>query len=172
MSNEKLVLTIAEAILANTRVLQSLVDTLPKATQVAIADQVVKATPVTPAAQVVAPVPVAPVVAAPAPIPPPVAPVIPVPAAVTIPALPVVPPVAVAPPIPVAAVTPAAASPSNPPFVDQKGMIKYVMDTYKALGASRGADIQAVLTGIGTANINEVKPEHYAALFAGIEALK
>jgi outer membrane biosynthesis protein TonB len=164
MSNEKLVLTIAEAILANTRVLQSLVDTLPKATQVAIADQVVKATPVTPAAQVVAPVPVAPVVAAPAPIPTPVAPVIPVPM--------VVPPVAVAPPIPVVAVTPAAASPSNPPFVDQKGMIKYVMDTYKALGASRGADIQAVLTGIGTSNINEVKPEHYAALFAGIEALK
>ena len=170
MSNETLVLTIAEAILANTRVLQSLVDTLPKATQVAIADQVVKATPVAPVAQVVAPV--APVVAAPAPIPTPVAPVIPAPVAVTIPALPVAPPVAVVPPIPVAAVTPAAASPSNPPFVDQKGMIKYVMDTYKALGASRGADIQAVLTGIGTSNINEVKPEHYAALLAGIEALK
>jgi hypothetical protein len=170
MSNEKLVLTIAEAILANTRVLQSLVDTLPKATQVAIADQVVKATPVAPVAQVV--VPVAPVVAAPAPIPTPVAPAIPVPVAVTIPVPPVAPPVAVAPPIPVVAVTPAAASPSNPPFVDQKGMIKYVMDTYKALGASRGADIQAVLTGIGTSNINEVKPEHYAALYAGIEALK
>lgn len=168
MSNEKLVLTIAEAILANTRVLQSLVDTLPKATQVAIADQVVKATPVTPAAQVVAPVPVAPVpvapvVAAPAPIPTPT-PVAPVIAPVA--SIPVPPPVVtapvVAPPVPSGVV----------PFVDQKGMIKYVMDTYKALGASRGADIQAVLTGIGTANINEVKPEHYAALFAGIEALK
>jgi hypothetical protein len=163
MINEKLVLTIAEAILANTRVLQSLVDTLPKATQVAIADQVVKATPVTPAAQVVAPVPVAPVVAAPAPIPTPT-PVAPVIAPVA--SIPVPPPVVtapvVAPPVPSGVV----------PFVDQKGMIKYVMDTYKALGASRGADIQAVLTGIGTSNINEVKPEHYAALFAGIEALK
>ena len=169
MSNEKLVLTIAEAILANTRVLQSLVDTLPKATQVAIADQVVKATPVTPVAQVVAPVvtvapaPVAPVVAAPAPIPTPT-PVAPVIAPVA--SIPVPPPVVtapvVAPPVPSGVV----------PFVDQKGMIKYVMDTYKDLGASRGADIQAVLTGIGTSNINEVKPEHYAALFAGIEALK
>lgn len=169
MSNEKLVLTIAEAILANTRVLQSLVDTLPKATQVAIADQVVKATPVAPVAQVVAPVvpvvpvPVAPVVAAPAPIPTPtpVAPVI-----TPVASIPVPPPVVIAP-----VVAPPAPS-GVVPFVDQKGMIKYVMDTYKALGASRGADIQAVLTGIGTANINEVKPEHYAALFAGIEALK
>ena len=169
MSNEKLVLTIAEAILANTRVLQSLVDTLPKATQVAIADQVVKATPVAPVAQVVAPVvpvvpvPVAPVVAAPAPIPTPtpVAPVI-----TPVASIPVPPPVVIAP-----VVAPPAPS-GVVPFVDQKGMIKYVMDTYKALGASRGADIQAVLTGIGTSNINEVKPEHYAALYAGIEALK
>lgn len=161
MSNEKLVLTIAEAILANTRVLQSLVDTLPKATQVAIADQVVKATPVAPVAQVVAPV--APVVATPSPIPTPT-PVTPVIAPVA--SIPAPPPVVtapvVAPPVPSGVV----------PFVDQKGMIKYVMDTYRTLGASRGAEIQAVLTGIGTSNINEVKPEHYAALFAGIEALK
>ena len=169
MSNEKLVLTIAEAILANTRVLQSLVDTLPKATQVAIADQVVKATPVAPVAQVVVADtrlmtnPVAPVVAAPAPIPTPtpVAPVI-----TPVASIPVPPPVVIAP-----VVAPPAPS-GVVPFVDQKGMIKYVMDTYKALGASRGADIQAVLTGIGTSNINEVKPEHYAALYAGIEALK
>jgi hypothetical protein len=46
------------------------------------------------------------------------------------------------------------------------------METYKALGPAKGAQIQAVLSGLGYQNINEVKPESYAALFAGIEALK
>jgi len=32
--------------------------------------------------------------------------------------------------------------------------------------------IQNVLTGMGYQNINDVKPEHYATLFAGVEALK
>ena len=32
--------------------------------------------------------------------------------------------------------------------------------------------IQSVLTGMGYQNINDVKPEHYAALHTGIEALK
>lgn len=58
------------------------------------------------------------------------------------------------------------------PFTDGKGLIDYVMSAYKALGAARGANIQGVLTGMGYQNINDVKPEHYAALFAGVEALK
>ena len=48
----------------------------------------------------------------------------------------------------------------------------YVMSTYKALGPAKGAQIQQVLTGLGVGTINEVKPEQYAALFAGVEALK
>jgi hypothetical protein len=32
--------------------------------------------------------------------------------------------------------------------------------------------IQGVLTQLGYANINDVKPEHYGQLFGGIEALK
>lgn len=58
------------------------------------------------------------------------------------------------------------------PFADGPGMMAYVMESYKALGAAKGAQIQGVLTGLGYQNINDVKPEHYGALFAGVEALK
>jgi hypothetical protein len=46
------------------------------------------------------------------------------------------------------------------------------MSSYKTLGPQKGAQIQNVLTGMGYANINDVKPEHYGQLFAGVEALK
>ena len=113
---------------------------------------------VTPAAvAVAAPVVVAPapVVAAPAPVAAPVvaAPVMPAPPAFM--AAPVTAPVA-----------------AGAPFTDGKGLIDYVMASYKALGAAKGANIQGVLVGMGYQNINDVKPEHYAALFAGVEALK
>jgi hypothetical protein len=58
------------------------------------------------------------------------------------------------------------------PFSDGKGLIDYVMGAYKALGAAKGSQIQTVLTGLGYSNINDVKPEHYGQLFAGVEALK
>jgi hypothetical protein len=58
------------------------------------------------------------------------------------------------------------------PFTDGKGLIDYVMGAYKALGPQKGALIQGVLTGLGYQNINDVKPEHYAALHTGVEALK
>lgn len=67
---------------------------------------------------------------------------------------------------------PVAAAPSGVPFADGKGLIDYVMGAYKALGPQKGAQIQGVLTGLGYQNINDVKPEHYAALHTGIEALK
>ena len=66
-------------------------------------------------------------------------------------------------------VAPAA---TGAPFSDPKGLIDYVMSAYKALGPQKGAHIQGVLTGMGYQNINDVKPEHYGALFAGVEALK
>lgn len=88
---------------------------------------------------------------------------------------PVAAPVAAAPmpelPSFVAPVTQAA--PTNvAPFTDSKGLIAYVMDAYKTMGAEKGAKIQNVLVGLGYQNINDVKPEHYGALFAGVEALK
>ena len=84
-------------------------------------------------------------------------------------------PVAAAPamPAPPAFVAPAPApAASGAPFSDPKGLIDYVMSAYKALGPQKGAQIQGVLTGLGYQNINDVKPEHYGALFAGVEALK
>jgi hypothetical protein len=90
---------------------------------------------------------------------------VPAPAPV-VPAMPA-PPV-FAPPAPVA---PAATLPKAP-FTDQKSLIDYVMSSYKALGVAKGAQIQQVLVSLGHQNINDVKPENYDALFAGVEALK
>lgn len=84
-------------------------------------------------------------------------------------------PVAAAPamPAPPAFVAPVVApAPSGAPFTDGKGLIDYVMSAYKALGPQKGAQIQNVLTGLGYQNINDVKPEHYGALYQGVEALK
>jgi hypothetical protein len=86
-------------------------------------------------------------------------------------------PVAAAPamPAPPAFVAPApVAAPvaTGAPFTDGKGLIDYVMGAYKALGAAKGAQIQNVLVSLGYQNINDVKPEHYGALFTGVEALK
>jgi hypothetical protein len=96
-----------------------------------------------------------------------ITPTSPVPApAPVVPAMPA-PPV-FAPPAPVA---PAATLPKAP-FTDQKTLIDYVMSSYKALGVAKGAQIQQVLVALGHQNINDVKPENYDALFAGVEALK
>ena len=70
-----------------------------------------------------------------------------------------------------AAPTPAAAV-QGAPFTDGAGLIAYVMAAYKEMGPTKGAGIQGVLTQLGYQNINDVKPEHYGALFQGVEALK
>jgi len=113
------------------------------------AGNVAVAAPVTQAAEP-APV-VAPVVAVPAPV------------VASAPAMPA-PPTFVAP-------APAPA-PTGAPFSDGKGLIEYVMASYKALGPQKGAAIQNVLTSLAYTNISDVKPEHYAALYQGVEALK
>jgi hypothetical protein len=76
-----------------------------------------------------------------------------------------------APPV-FAAQVPTPAQGSAAPFTDVKGMIDYVMGVYRELGPQKGAQIQNVLTGLGYQNINDVKPEHYSALFQGVEQLK
>ena len=141
------ILTIAQAILANTKVLQTLVESLPKEVQAEVANQVTTTGNV----QVVAaPAPVA------QPAPTPVAPVT------------VTPVVAVAAPV-----APAAAFPSSAPvFANQAEFTAFIMDNYKALGPIKGAKIQEVLLSAGTKNINEAKPEMYAAIKSGVEALR
>ena len=101
-----------------------------------------------------APSPVATPVVAPAPV------VIPV---FTAPAAPVMPP----PPV-------FASAPAAPvlPFTDSNSLVSYVMGVYKAIGPVKGAGIQNVLTSLGVVNLTDVKPEMYAAFYAGVEALK
>ena len=82
------------------------------------------------------------------------------------PAPPTFAPPAFAAPAPAAPVAPSA------PFSDGQGLIAYVMGAYKEMGPAKGANIQGVLTSLGYQNINDVKPEHYAALYQGVEALK
>jgi hypothetical protein len=90
----------------------------------------------------------------------PVAPPAPVPAPVVVPQ-----PIPVVVPAPVVAAAPA-------PFADAKGLIQYVMDVYRAVGPAKGQEIQAILTGMGYANINDVKAEHYAEFHGKVEALR
>lgn len=97
----------------------------------------------------------------------------PVPAPAPVVAAPVAAPAPVMPPPPTFSAVPAPApAPAAAPFTDQKSLITYVMGAYSALGPQKGAQIQNVLTSLGCTNINDVKPEQYAALFAGVEALK
>jgi hypothetical protein len=98
-----------------------------------------------------------------------ITPASPVPAPAPVAAAPAMPaPPVFAPPAPVA---PATTLPKAP-FTDQKSLIDYVMSSYKTLGVAKGAQIQQVLVSLGHQNINDVKPENYDALFAGVEALK
>ena len=71
-------------------------------------------------------------------------------------------------PAPVAPVQAAAAC----PITDQPSLIAYVMTSYKDMGPVKGNQIQGVLAAMGITNINEAKPEQYAAIHAGVEALK
>ena len=87
-------------------------------------------------------------------------------AAPAMPAPPTFAPPAFAAPAPAAPVAPSA------PFTDGAGLIAYVMGAYKEMGPAKGANIQGVLTSLGYQNINDVKPEHYAALYQGVEAFK
>ena len=151
--------TIAEALKNGT--------THQTAAPVAVPAPVAPAPAVAPAPVFTAPAPAP--VAAPAPAPQVVMPPLPgnVPAA-PIPAA----PVTVTPVAPSVQATPVAASPSDCPITDQPSLIAYVMTSYKEMGPVKGNQIQGVLAAMGITNINEAKPEQYAAIHAGVEALK
>lgn len=157
--SEQTIQMVAQAVIANAQVLQSLLDQLPKDAKEAVAEKVTHATP--------APAPVA----TPAPTPAPVVAAAPAPVAAPEPAPAPAPAVTAMPPAPTFEATPAPAA-TGAPFTDGPGLVKYVMDSYKALGPEKGQQIQGALGSIGYNNINDVKPEHYAALFEKIEALK
>ena len=140
------ILVIAEAILANTHVLEMLVAKLPDESAAKVKEIV--AAP-------------APVVAAKKPV------------EVEIPVL--VPAKVEAAPIPTVVVAPVvvpAAPVATCPITNGKELMDFVMSAFKAMGPEKGARIQEVLQSIGCAAINEVRPDQYAALHAGIEALK
>lgn len=92
---------------------------------------------------------------------------------------PVAPPVVAAPPAVAAMPAPptfAAPAPApaatGAPFADPQGLMQYVMGAYQAMGPTKGAQIQQILTHIGCTNINEVKPEQYGQLYSLVEQLK
>ena len=158
------ILVIAEAILANTQVLKMLIDKLPPGDQVKIAGHIEVLAPV---ASV--PMPAAPVAEVKKPEP------TPAPSPVVTPA-PI--PVAVAPtptinlvPMP-AAPAPVTVSPSDCPIKDGKSLMETMMALYKELGPQKGAAIQGVLKSVGCEAVNEVRPDQYAAIWAGLQALK
>lgn len=103
------------------------------------------------------------------PVPAPMAPVVPTPAAAS-PSNVMPPPPSFAPPVapPVAA----APAPTGVPFNDAKGLMAYAMALYQALGPQKGAQIQDAMRSLGIQNINETKPEQYAALYNAFEQLK
>lgn len=85
------------------------------------------------------------------------------------PAVPVFTPAAPIPPVTVASAAPTTATVS--PFKDKQAMMDFVIASYKALGAEKGAKIQDVLTGMGYQNINDVPEGQWGQLKAGIEGL-
>lgn len=86
--------------------------------------------------------------------------------------------VAQAEPTPAAQTAPAPQQQSQPaaqsdvPFSDASGLVQYTMAKYKELGAEKGAKIQEVMKGLGYENINDVKPEHFADYYRGVEAIQ
>ena len=143
--NDSTIQMIAQAIIANTKVIQSLIDALPHETKQAVAEVVA------PAPVVKAPEPVvAPVVKAPAPVITSVVesvlvtkPVVESAPVVTAPQMPAPPTFA-----PAAPAAPVAAPSAAAPFTDGKGLIDYVMAAYRTMGPQKGAQIQTVLTGL------------------------
>ncbi len=67
---------------------------------------------------------------------------------------------------------PVTASPSDCPIKDGKTLMETMMALYKELGPQKGAAIQGVLKSVGCEAVNEVRPDQYAAIWAGLQALK
>ena len=163
MLNDQTIQMIAQAIIANTKVLQTLVEALPREAVAKVEEKVASVAPAAPVAPAPAPVVQAPVqapqvvqnVAAPAPV---------VQAPVAMPT----PPTFEAPapaPAPVAA-------PTAVPFKDNQELTQYVLNVYRELGPQKGMQIQKVLDSMGIKNINDTRPDQYAQFYAGVEQIR
>lgn len=178
--NDQVIIAVANAITAQAETLKALIEALPRETRKAVAEKVekVKDTPKAAPVEVqveqpvVAVAPVVPQVvqAVVQPVQVPVAPVVAPAPVVSQVVEPVVAPATVAAPAPAPA--PATAPQTACPITDHKGLLNYTMTRYRTLGPIKGAEIQQVLTGLGYSNINDVKQEHYAAYYAGCEAIQ
>lgn len=60
---------------------------------------------------------------------------------------------------------------TSAPTTSDFNLTTYVLDAYKKLGPVKGAGIQGVLQQFGAKNINDVKPEQYAAVKAAVDAM-
>jgi len=150
--NDQTIQMIAQAIIANTKVIQSLIDALPRETVEKVAEVVAPQKVGRKAevqAEVQAPTPAP--TSAPEPEPTPVA-------------------APVMPPPPTFEVKPAEPV-SDAPFKNSKELVDYVMTVYREMGP-RGQKIQEVLIGLGHKNINDFRPEQYGAVYAAIEAIR
>jgi hypothetical protein len=67
---------------------------------------------------------------------------------------------------------PAPAPAAGLPFNDPASLVKYVTETYQALGPEKGMQIQGVLEKLGHTNVTEVPVDQYGQLHQAIEALK
>lgn len=148
--NDQTIQMIAQAIIANTKVIQSLIDALPRETVEKVAEVVAPqkvGKKVEMQAEMQAPT------SAPTSAPEP-----------TPAAAPVMPP-------PPTFETKPAEPVSDAPFKNSKELVDYVMTVYKEMGP-RGQKIQEVLIGLGHKNINDFRPEQYGAVYAAIEAIR
>jgi hypothetical protein len=68
---------------------------------------------------------------------------------------------------PTAPPTPAATI----PFTDQAGLIKYGMEKYRELGATKGGMIQNVIVDMGFNNLSKIPSDRWAEFVAKCEAL-
>jgi hypothetical protein len=175
MLNDQTIQMIAQAIIANTKVLQTLVETLPREAVAKVEEKVASVAPAAPVAPAPAPV----VQAAPLPVATPPAPVAaPVVAAPVAPAtvspsnqMPVMPALPVF-EAPAPAPAPAPAAPVAVPFKDNQELTQYVLNVYRELGPQKGMQIQKVLDSLGIKNINDTRPDQYAQFYAGVEQIR
>jgi hypothetical protein len=104
------------------------------------------------------------------------APVIPAPQAPTLAAVQAA-PAPQAPAMPAApdflAMSAPAPTPAEPPlpFGDINSLSAWATEQYHTLGPQKGANIQAVIKGLGLGGMADIKPEHYRPFYNGVMAL-
>ena len=170
MLNDTTIQMIAQAIIANTKVLQTLVEALPREAVAKVEEKVATVAPVAPVAP--APDPVVQAPAQPVQMPQVVqnvaANAAPSPAPVAMPVMPALPVFEAPAPAP----APAPAAPVAVPFKDVQELTQYVLNVYRDLGSAKGMQIQKVMDKMGIKNINDTKPAQFAEFYAGVEAIK